>query len=64
MKKEEQPIKLQKTDANKHADEIGKNMGYFHKSPKSHLMSYDAFVKASAAYAPEETKDEKKNKLK
>lgn len=64
MKKEESQYKLEKTDANKLADEIGKNMGYFHKTPKSHLMSYDAFVKASAAYAPAATKDEKKNQLK
>ncbi len=64
MKKAEAPIKLEKTDANKVNDEITKNMGYFHKTPKSHLMSYDQFMKASSVLAPEDTKEEKKNKLK
>lgn len=64
MKKEERQFKLEKTDANKHAEEIGKNMGYFHKSPKSHLMSYDQFTKKSGEFAPASTKDEKKNQLK
>lgn len=58
----ESPIKLETTDANKVASSITKNMGYFHKTPKSELMNYDQFLKASAAYAPATTKDEKKFK--
>jgi hypothetical protein len=54
---------LQETPANVAANEIGKNMGYFHKTPKSHLLSYDQFVKASGTFAPATTSEEKKNKL-
>jgi|688.fasta_scaffold1843215_2 hypothetical protein len=57
------PVKLQETPANVAANEIGKNMGYFHKTPKSHLLSYDQFVKASGTFAPATTSEEKKNKL-
>jgi hypothetical protein len=59
----ENPIKLQSTDANVVASEIGKNMGYSIKTPKSHLLSYDQFVKAASSNAPVETSEEKKSKL-
>lgn len=59
----ENPIKLQSTDANEVAEEIGKNMGYSIKTPKSHLMSYDQFVKAASEHAPATTSEEKKSKL-
>jgi hypothetical protein len=62
--KEENPIKLEVTDANKATASIAKNMGYFHKTPKSELMNYDQFIKASSEYAPASTKEEKKNQLK
>ena len=48
----ESPIKLQVTDANVVATEIGKEMGYSIKTPTSHLMSYDQFVKAASTNAP------------
>ena len=57
------PMKTEETPANVVASEIGKNMGYFHKTPKSHLLSYDQFVKASGTLAPASTTEEKKNKL-
>ena len=58
----ESPIKLQVTDANVVATEIGKDMGYSIKTPTSHLMSYDQFVKSASAYAPAATSEEKKSK--
>jgi hypothetical protein len=67
MKKHEKiesPIELEVTDANRAVSSISKNMGYFHKTPKSELMSYDQFVKASGELAPTSTKEEQKNKLK
>lgn len=48
----ESPIKVETTDANVVANEIGKNMGYSIKTPKSHLMSYEEFVKAASSNAP------------
>jgi trehalose/maltose hydrolase-like predicted phosphorylase len=60
---QQNPIKLQTTDANLIANEIGKNMGYFHKTPKSNVMSHDQFFKAASVNAPASTPNEKKNKL-
>lgn len=60
---EQSPIKLQTTDANVVASEIGKNMGYFHKTPKSNGMSYDQFMKAASVNAPASTPNEKKGKM-
>jgi len=59
----EHPIELQTTDANVVASEIGKNMGYSIKTPKSHLMSYEQFVKAASSNAPIEPSEEKESKL-
>ncbi len=59
----EHPIELQTTDANVVASEIGKNMGYSIKTPKSHLMSYEQFVKAASSNAPIESSEEKESKL-
>lgn len=67
MKKHEKiesPIELELTDANKAVNSIAKNMGYFHKTPKSELMNYDQFLKVSGEYAPASTKEEEKNRLK
>lgn len=58
----ESPIKLQVTDANVVATEIGKDMGYSIKTPTSHLMSYDQFVKSASVNAPAATSEEKKSK--
>ena len=60
---DESPIKLEMTDANKAVNSIGKNMGYFHKTPKSELMNYDEFIKVSSTLAPALTKDEKNTKI-
>jgi hypothetical protein len=51
----ESPIKVETTDANVVANEIGKNMGYSIQTPKSHLMSYEEFVKAASTNAPAAT---------
>jgi|LakMenEpi03Aug12_release.lakeMendotaPanAssembly.Ray.scaffolds.fasta_scaffold5124604_1 hypothetical protein len=59
----ESPIKVETTDANVVANEIGKNMGYSIQTPKSHLMSYEQFVKAASSIAPATTSEEKKTKL-
>ena len=67
MKKQEQivsPFELEVTDANKAVNSIAKNMGYFHKTPKSELLNYDQFLKASGIYAPASTKEEENNRLK